>query len=285
MRIKIFQKIIDKLRNKKSKKKNLCKNNFVAWYSKNKYQQIHSSNCISISGKNNKIIFLSATHKKIKGLNIVVNGNNNVIVIEEPNFNRSSINISGDNNTFSLKKTVKIVDGAIFHVQNGSQVLIDENCEIGNGDFYVVTNGDYENQHKLVIGKNCHIARNVLIRTSDGECLIDKNTKLPISEPQDVIINDNCWITSKCTILKGSVLPKNTIVGANSLVNKKFEKENTLIGGVPAKVLKEDIHWTAGSYRKIMELNFGQKEQKITFDVEKFILENYNLNLKNLSKR
>ena len=34
-----------------------------------------------------------------------------------------------------------------------------------------------------------------------------------------------------------------------------------------------------------MEQKFGLKEQKISFDVEKFVFDNYNLNLKNLPKK
>ena len=285
MKIKVIQQIIDRLRNKNQEQLNLCKDNFVAWHSNSKYARIHLASHISISGKNNKIIFIGEKPRKIKGLNIRIKGNDNVVIIEEPNFSRSNIIINGNSNTFSLKKTIKIVDGANFFVENGSQVLIDENCELGNGDLHVVANGNYKNQHKLVIGKNCHIAKNAIIRTSDGESLINPETKLSTSEPQDVIINDHCWITSRCTILKGSVLPKNTIVGANSLVNKKFEKENTLIGGSPAKILKENVHWVSGGYGKNMELHFGKTKQEITFDVEKFILENHNLNLKNLYKK
>ena len=42
MKIKIIQQIIDRLRNKNCEEMNLCKNNFVAWYSKSKYIYICS---------------------------------------------------------------------------------------------------------------------------------------------------------------------------------------------------------------------------------------------------
>ena len=44
-------------------------------------------------------------------------------------------------------------------------------------------------------------------------------------------------MTSKLT------LGNNISVGANSLVNKSFITNNVLIGGVPAKVIKEEAPW------------------------------------------
>ena len=58
---------------------------------------------------------------------------------------------------------------------------------------------------------------------------------------------------SRCTILKGVNLPNGTIVGTCSLVNKKFEKENTLIAGTPARIIKENVAWVPYSYGEYME--------------------------------
>jgi acetyltransferase-like isoleucine patch superfamily enzyme len=55
-----------------------------------------------------------------------------------------------------------------------------------------------------------------------------------------VKINDNVWLPWRVFILPNVEIGKDSIVGANSLVNKSF-KENSLIGGSPAKIIKEDI--------------------------------------------
>ncbi|MBD5088492.1 MAG: hypothetical protein HDT30_06720 [Clostridiales bacterium] len=44
------------------------------------------------------------------------------------------------------------------------------------------------------------------------------------------------------SILGGTNIGDNSIVGANSLVNKTFPN-NVMIGRVPAKVLKENVDW------------------------------------------
>lgn len=50
-------------------------------------------------------------------------------------------------------------------------------------------------------------------------------------------IGNNCWIGSGAVFLDGSELGDGCVVGANSVVTKKFP-ENAVIAGIPAKVIK-----------------------------------------------
>ena len=52
---------------------------------------------------------------------------------------------------------------------------------------------------------------------------------------------------------KGVNLPNNTIIASNSLVNKKFNEENLLIGGCPAKIIRKNAFWCAGTYGSKMK--------------------------------
>jgi acetyltransferase-like isoleucine patch superfamily enzyme len=56
-----------------------------------------------------------------------------------------------------------------------------------------------------------------------------------------VVIKDNVWIPSKVTILPNVVIGDNTIIGTNSVVNKSFGN-NLLIGGTPAKIIRENVN-------------------------------------------
>ena len=208
-----------------------------------------------IQGNNNNIIFeTDKVIKKLpKGIEINIKGNNNYIKIKNPRFSNSQIYMKGDYNKFELGKTVKNIDGGHFFIENGGECYIENDCELGNSMLWCVVNGDLDGEHhKLFIGEGTHIAKDAIIRTSDGECIID-NTGKPISQPQDVIINKHCWITSRCIILKGAYLPEGTIVAANSLVNKTFSEKNCLIAGSPAEIKKKNIHWLANSYGRAMK--------------------------------
>lgn len=78
---------------------------------------------------------------------------------------------------------------------------------------------------------------------------------MPYNEPQDVIIGDDVWIAQRVTLIKGAQIPSNCVVGACSLVNKKFEEEGCIIAGNPAKVIKRNIRWKFDSYGFVINTN------------------------------
>lgn len=53
-------------------------------------------------------------------------------------------------------------------------------------------------------------------------------------------IGQNCWLGSKVTILDGVSIGDGCVVAAGSVVTQSFP-ENVIIGGVPAKILKQRI--------------------------------------------
>jgi acetyltransferase-like isoleucine patch superfamily enzyme len=52
-------------------------------------------------------------------------------------------------------------------------------------------------------------------------------------------IGKNCWIGAKVTVLDGTVLGDGCVVAAGALLNGKTYPDNSVIGGVPAKILKK----------------------------------------------
>lgn len=50
-------------------------------------------------------------------------------------------------------------------------------------------------------------------------------------------IGSNCWIGAKVTILDGVNIGNNSVIAAGAVVTKSF-KDNVLLGGVPARIIK-----------------------------------------------
>ena len=69
-----------------------------------------------------------------------------------------------------------------------------------------------------------------------GKYMIDIKTKLPEND-QPVIINEDVWVGANVIILKGVTIGEGSIIAAGSLVTKDVE-EYTIVGGIPAKILK-----------------------------------------------
>lgn len=59
-----------------------------------------------------------------------------------------------------------------------------------------------------------------------------------IQESSPIIIGDYCFVGTNSTILGGASLPSYSVLGAKSLLNKKYTEEYMLYGGVSAKPLK-----------------------------------------------
>ena len=67
------------------------------------------------------------------------------------------------------------------------------------------------------------------------------NEKLPMSAP--IVIGNYNFISNRVTILSKTILPNFCTVASNSLCTKDYSSlnENSLIGGVPAKLIKSNI--------------------------------------------
>ena len=59
-----------------------------------------------------------------------------------------------------------------------------------------------------------------------------------------IIIGHGSWIAANSTVVKNSVLPPNSVLGANSFLNRPFVTENSVYGGVPARLLKTNKPYT-----------------------------------------
>jgi len=56
--------------------------------------------------------------------------------------------------------------------------------------------------------------------------------------PKPIHIKKNAWIGANATILQGVTVGENSVVAAGSIVSKDVP-DNTIVGGIPAKIIKE----------------------------------------------
>ena len=57
-----------------------------------------------------------------------------------------------------------------------------------------------------------------------------------------ITIGNHVWIAADVKILKGVKIGHCSIIVTGSLVTKDVN-DNALVGGIPAKILKENINW------------------------------------------
>ncbi len=90
---------------------------------------------------------------------------------------------------------------------------------------------------EVKFGKNCLLAPQVGIYTATHPLdPIERNSGLECAK--SITIGDNCWIGGHAVINPGVTLGDNVVVASGAVVTKSFGN-NVVIGGNPAKVLKE----------------------------------------------
>lgn len=92
---------------------------------------------------------------------------------------------------------------------------------------------------EITIGNGVRIGRNVSIRDFNGIHVIINDT---YKNYAPVHIGDHCWLCTGCTIMPGVTIGEGSVVAANATVTKDVPP-HSLVGGSPAKVLKENIEW------------------------------------------
>ena len=95
----------------------------------------------------------------------------------------------------------------------------------------------------ISIGSNVLFSHGITIRTTDMHSIFDKATGERINPPASVRIEDHVWIGQDVIVGKGASIGADSVVAARSFVSKAFPPES-LIGGSPAKVLRDGVTWS-----------------------------------------
>ncbi|WP_455665453.1 Coenzyme F420 hydrogenase/dehydrogenase, beta subunit C-terminal domain [Phocaeicola sp.] len=117
---------------------------------------------------------------------------------------------------------VRIIKGGHLTLNEG---FINENVQIICGS-------------SIEIGEGATIGRDVVIRSFDGHTIIQDDYQ--VSQP--IKIGRHVWIGQGATILKGVTIGEGAIIAAKAVVTQDVPA-HTIVGGVPAKVIKENVKW------------------------------------------
>ena len=92
-----------------------------------------------------------------------------------------------------------------------------------------------QDQGGIEIGDNALIGQQVVIATLNHDITSAKRQNML---PSLVKIENDVWIGAKATILSGVTIGNGAIVAAGAVVTKDVP-ENTVVAGVPAKIIKQ----------------------------------------------
>ncbi|GFK35393.1 Maltose O-acetyltransferase [Vibrio cholerae] len=140
------------------------------------------------------------------------------------------------------EKRVEIIKSLLGSTGNSIHIESTFNCDYGlnihvGENFYANFGCVILDVAEVRIGDNCFIAPQVGIYTATHPIdPIQRNSGLEFGKP--IKIGNNCWIGGHATINPGVTLGDNVVVASGAVVTKSFGS-NVVIGGNPARVLKE----------------------------------------------
>jgi acetyltransferase-like isoleucine patch superfamily enzyme len=147
-------------------------------------------------------------------------------------------------NLFVGPMKLEIAEGALIRHRNsfvcGYWVLREENknknytrtLEIGANT--LITSGHYfDLAGTFKLGDGSWIAGIGSQFWTHGAGVFDRNIE----------IGDDCYLGSAVRFAPGSTIGNNVLVAMGSVVSGKIETNDALVGGIPAKVLKENYDW------------------------------------------
>lgn len=118
---------------------------------------------------------------------------------------------------------------------NKTQIFVHKGAKLTVGDNSRINGVHIAAKEEVSIGKNVRIAPYVLILDSDFH---SANDHFSDGKSGSVVIGDDVWIATKATILKGVTIGEGSVVAAGAVVTKDVPPY-TVVGGVPAKVIKK----------------------------------------------
>ena len=115
-----------------------------------------------------------------------------------------------------------------FHTNIGRNISLGKNVFINHGCSFLDLGG-ITLEDGVMVGPCVKI-------TSENHPVEPNRRKTML--PASVVICENAWIGAGATLLPGVTVGRNSVVAAGAVVNRDVPP-NTVVGGVPARVLKE----------------------------------------------
>ena len=153
--------------------------------------------------------------------------------------NRFTIRGSKAESILKAEKNSKITINGSASICHSADIRVFEGAELTITNMAVNTGLQISCQEKITIGDGAIIATQVIIRDNDAHTVVYQDgSSNALSKP--INIGKHVWIGTRAIILKGVNIGDGAVIAAGAVVTKDVP-ERTIVAGIPAKVIKENV--------------------------------------------
>lgn len=222
--------------------KTFIKKHFFANYMLAKVYRLFGRNKFDIKGQDNKIncnvsgLYLS--HAKI-----FIRGNRNLLLFssnkvgEVTHFEKLNVSIWGNDNTITIGSHSSGNGLRISIEDDNNHIILGDRFTVGSNTELAAIEGT-----TIEFGYDCQLSANITLRTGDSHSITDLQGNR-INPSKSIKIGNHVWIGNTVLIFKNAIVGDNSIVAGGSVVGDKVFPSNCIVGGNPAKVIKEGVNW------------------------------------------
>ena len=139
-------------------------------------------------------------------------------------------------------------------IGNNSSISVGPTANLAIGDNFNATTS-----FKLICWYNIYFDYNVrfgwenMVLDTNFHRLKNKDGGYANKGYGSINIAHDAWIATRCTVLSGTETQPFSVVATNSLLSKKYDSSYVLLGGSPAKIIKEGVYRDINDDRVVYE--------------------------------
>jgi acetyltransferase-like isoleucine patch superfamily enzyme len=126
-------------------------------------------------------------------------------------------------------------------IGSGTHVVVGKNARLTLGEEVVISSRTrIVCREQITIGRDTGIAWGCLLMDTDHHALVVDGRPRPINAP--ITVGERVWVGAEVKILKGVTIGDGAVIAAGSVVVSDVPA-HALVGGVPARLIRENVEW------------------------------------------
>ena len=140
--------------------------------------------------------------------------------------------------TLSLAEGAKLSVSGYFVMREGVYVTVEKDAKLSLTDGTLNNGAKISCFSKITLGRDVRLSEDVILRDSDNH-EVEREGYVSTSP---IFVGDHVLLGLRSIVLKGVKIGSGSIIAAGAVVNKPIP-DHVIAGGVPAKVISENISW------------------------------------------